>query len=190
MIRNETEQREAKSMPRWLKACLRLAPLWSTGRNLRGEEGASLVEMALACSTLLLMLFGIIETSIGLYTYHYVADAAREGSRWAMVRGSLCSTNTPGLDHCNASSSDISTYVKSLGYWHNDSNMTVSATWATPTTSGTPATATWSACTTGTCNQPGFMVIVTVTEAFPLSIPYWKATTLNLTSTSRMVISQ
>jgi len=33
------------------------------------------------------MIFGIVEVSIGLYTYHYLSDAARDGSRWAMVRG-------------------------------------------------------------------------------------------------------
>jgi Flp pilus assembly protein TadG len=106
-------------------------------RDAQGDEGAAMVEMALVCSLLLFMIFGIIEVSIGLYTYHYISDAAREGSRWAMVRGYNSCTNTPNLWKSTpgytcpngATQADISSYVKSLGYWSNDTNMTVTATW-------------------------------------------------------------
>jgi len=46
-----------------------------------GEQGGSLVEMAISCLILIPVLFGIIQLSIGLYCYHYAADAAREASR-------------------------------------------------------------------------------------------------------------
>ncbi|MGA9060638.1 MAG: hypothetical protein WB341_03130 [Terracidiphilus sp.] len=54
-------------------------------------------------------------------------------------------------------------------------------------TSTTPTS--WSACT-GTCNEPGNEVQVTVSYGFPLAIPYWKATTITFSSTGTMVIAQ
>ena len=51
------------------------------------------------------------------FSTRFTADAAREGSRWAVVRGSQCSTNTPGLNDCNATQTDIKNFVQSLGYF-------------------------------------------------------------------------
>ena len=88
-----------------------------------GEQGGSLVEMALACVILLPILFGIVQLSIGLYCFHYAADAAREGTRWAMVRGSTCN-GLFGAAYCSptdasgtgATANDIATYVRGLGF--------------------------------------------------------------------------
>lgn len=151
--------------------------------KIQQEEGATLVEMAVALTVLIAVLFGIIEMCLALYTYHYISDAAREGTRYAIVRGANCSA----LTNCNATATQIGNYVKNLGYpGINTANMTVNTTWWTP--SSTQPT-TWSSCTSGTCNSPGYAVQVSVTYAFPLSIPYWKATTLTVSSTSQMVIS-
>lgn len=156
-----------------------------------GEDGNALVEMAIGISLFLMILIGIIEMSLALYTYNYVSDAARDGSRWAIVRGADCSTNTPGLDHCNAAQSDIQTYVQSQTYpGINTSNLTVTATWLQP--SSPPAT-TWSSCTStpsNPCNQQGYEVQVTASYPFPLRIPFWRNGTLTVASTSTMVISQ
>src|SRR6202011_4519957 len=54
------------------------------------ERGSALVEFAIASTVALTMIFGIIDFGRGLYTYHLVANAARAGSRWAMVRGNTC----------------------------------------------------------------------------------------------------
>ena len=57
-------------------------------RRSRCEEGATLVEMALVCAFIVIpMLFGIIEVSLALYSYNFVTDAAREATRYAVVRG-------------------------------------------------------------------------------------------------------
>ncbi len=170
-----------------------LLSVWGA-RVTREEEGATLVEMALASVTLLSMLFGVIAISLALYTYNFVSDAAREATRWAIVRGADCSTNTPGLDHCDAGQSDIQTYVRTLSYPGIDpSKMTADASWYSPNY-GSGST-TWTACDakTNICSPPnaqGNQVMVTVKYTFPLSIPFWKATTLNMTSSSQMVISQ
>jgi hypothetical protein len=61
--------------------------------------------------------------------------------------------------------------------------------------SGNPTTTWTTSCTGATdlngnaCNAPGNAVKVVVNYAFPLSIPYWRITVLNVSSTSQMVIN-
>jgi len=152
------------------------------------DEGAALVEMAVSISVFLSVLVGVFFVILALYSYHFVADAAREASRYASVRGSQCSTNTPSLPDCPISTSaPLQSWVRGLKYPYAASlNVTVS--YLKPTVSGSPATTTWSACPA--CNAPGNMVKVSVTYGYPLSIPFWKSTTVNIGSTSSMVISQ
>ena len=46
------------------------------------------MEMALICAFVVIpTLFGIIEVSLALYSYNFVTDAAREATRYAIVRG-------------------------------------------------------------------------------------------------------
>ncbi len=133
--------------------------------RLRDESGVNAVEMALSCTVLFALLIGICQMSIGLYSYQFCSDAARQATRYAMVRGSTSCTNTPSLSKCNASTTDISTYVKGLGYTGiTSSSVTVTTSWCAASSS-TPTT--WSTCSSGTTNAPG-----------------------NLGSTSQMVVSQ
>ena len=180
-------------MPRWQGGLSRLEPLRVTGRRettkqrcgrLCGDQGQSIFEFALIFAILFTLLMGIIGMALAGYTYHYVSEAAREGTRYAIVRGSSCA----GMPDCNASAAQISTYVKGLGYGGiNSSHMTVDTTWWSP--SVIAPSPVWSQCA-GTCNAPGNMVKVGVTYAYPLSIPFWRNVTINLSSTSQMVISQ
>ncbi|MGA9463317.1 MAG: TadE/TadG family type IV pilus assembly protein [Terracidiphilus sp.] len=162
------------------------------GTQIVDEQGSSLVEIAISISLLLCLLFGVIEVSLGLYTYHYVSDAAREGSRYALVRGALCT----GFADCGIDGTGVQNYVRGLGYPYIDAaNMTVTTTWYSASWSnvGTPAqTTTWAACGTvpAGCNLPGNQVEVKVKYTFPLNIPWWKSTVVSMGSTSRMVISQ
>jgi Flp pilus assembly protein TadG len=166
-----------------------LIGLWR--RAVRGDSGATLVEFALSSAVVFMLLFGIISTCLAFYTYSFVADAARETARYAMVRGSTSCTNTPNLTNCNATAAEINSYVDNLPYpGLSSSNLTVDTTWLTATTSGSPATTTWSACATGTCNAPKNMVKVVMTYDFPVGIPYVPKSTLAITSTSEMVIQQ
>jgi Flp pilus assembly protein TadG len=167
--------------------------LQSSSKGVLREDGASVIEMAFASVVLLSMLFGIFAISFALYTYHYISDAAREGSRYAIVRGSAsCANSSNLLTNCGATSTQIQTYVQDLGYPGIDAanKMTVTSTWYTASSSGTPPTTTWSLCSTGTCNAPGNIVKVQVTYAFPLGIPFYGSRALSMTSTSQMVISQ
>lgn len=141
------------------------------------ERGASAPETALVMGVVLALLFGIIDFGRTMYTYAYVAQLARQGARWSIVRGSQCTL----LDHCNASRDDIQTYIRSLSYGAtNANNITVNATWL-PATCPPNYTA---------INQPGCVVSVNVQYPFKFIAPFVSLATLNMSSTSQMVISQ
>ncbi len=159
------------------------------GRALLREDGDTIVEFAVSCTVVVGMILGVSMVSYAVYTYHYVSDAAREGARYAIVRGSTSCTNTPALSNCNATAAEIQTHVKSLGYPGIDSTnyMTVATTWCAASTS-TPTT--WSACSSGTTNAPGNLVSVQVTYNFPFALGFLKVSPISVKSTSEMVISQ
>jgi Flp pilus assembly protein TadG len=155
-------------------------------RPRRGELGASVVEMALASTILFAFIVGIMSMSLAIYSYHYISEAAREGTRYAIVRGSsagaACSSYTSGA--CTASSANIQTYVKSLGFpGINGNNMTVNPSWSAYPTGVT--------CTpSASCNNPGNLVTVNIVYTFPIHVPFVRASAFTLNSTAAMVISQ
>ena len=165
-------------------------------KQLAGEEGGSLVEMALASVGILAMLFGIFELSMALYSYHFVSEAAREASRFAMVRGSQCATNF-SASYCSptdgtttgADDVDISHYVNSLSYPFAN-KLTTTTTWLTPSQDA-KGNEIWTGCgKAASCKNPGSQVLVTVSYPFPLNVPFLKHYTINLASQSSVVISQ
>ena len=152
-------------------------------RAAKAEDGATLVEMALVCVVMIAIFFGIFEFSLGFYTYNFISQAAREGTRYAIVRGSQSCQNTPNLSACNAKQGDIQAYVQGLTYPGVDpTKLIVTATWPTTGTACYPSVT--------PCNNPQNLVQVTVSYPFPLSIPFWKSTSINISSTSSMPISQ
>jgi Flp pilus assembly protein TadG len=159
----------------------------SAWRVLRGDKGSSVVETALASSVFFAGLIGTFQVSLSLYASHFVDEAAREASRYAMVRGSTSCTNTPSLSNCNVTAGQIQTYVRGLGYpGVNASNVTVTTTWLSASAS---QPTTWSACG-NQCNEPGNLVKVVATYPFKISIPLVPNLSFNLSSTSSSVISQ
>ncbi len=137
--------------------------------------------MSLSLLVLLAILFGLIEICLALYSYHFISDAAREGTRYAIVHGSAC---TNGGASCTVTTDEIQTYVKDLGFPGIDPTaMTVSTTYAAYPAGG--------ACSpSAACNNPGNMATVTVTYNFPLAIPFVSSSVIAMSSTSSMVISQ
>jgi Flp pilus assembly protein TadG len=165
-----------------------LVPMRSSSR----EDGEMMLEFAMSCLVLIPILFGCIEACLGFYTYNFVADAAREATRYAMVRGSTSCANTPGLSNCGIGTTApiqaIQTYVQGLGYpGLNASNLTATPTWLQATSNG--STTTWAACDTP-CTQPGNQVQVLVQYRFPFGVPFIPTTSIHIASTSSMVISQ
>lgn len=147
------------------------------------QRGSSMVEFAIASSALFLVLFGIVEFGRAMYVYHAVANAARIGSRWAMVRGSQSCSGATGraLATCPATSAEISDYVKSVVPLTDSEPLTVTATWpggnqGCTAAAGVPA--------------PGCVVVVTASNRFNFAIPFVSTSNWQISSTSQMTISQ
>jgi Flp pilus assembly protein TadG len=132
------------------------------------ERGSSLPEMAIAASALLALLLGIVDFGRAMYTYGFVAQLAREGARWAVVRGAGCTV----LDHCKATSADVQTYVQSLAEGMTPGTIAVTATWPN-----------------AGCDTQGCPVVVNVQYPFKF-IGVLPGAKINMSSTSQMVISQ
>ena len=147
------------------------------------EAGATLVETAISLALLLCVLVGTFEMCLALYSYHYVSYAAREASRYAVVRGSTSCSNTPHLPNCNVTSAQLQAWVQGLAFpGIISNNLTVTTTWPTTGANCYPSTT--------PCNNPGNLVNVVVSYAYPFTVPFWKSGTINIRSTSQMVISQ
>jgi Flp pilus assembly protein TadG len=154
------------------------------------ERGTSLPETAVVLAVFLALLFGIIDFGRAIYTYGFVANIAREGARWAMVRGSSSCTNVPALGQCGATGAQIQAYVRSLSEGATDPNsITVntapSSLWPGTVASGAGAPG----CVAGS-NAPDCLVVVQVSYPFSFMLPYLPGPTINISSTSEMVISQ
>lgn len=169
-------------------------PLQRASRlRLHSESGGTLIETALAISLLLAFIFGIIEVSLALYSYHFISDAAREGTRYAIVRGSTWETSpwdlhgaggpcaTYSSSGCTASKQNIEDYVTNLAFpGINKNNMQVNPVWLS-TIGGTAGSA---------FNSPGNVIQVQVQYTFPFSLPFVPMTKFTMSSTSEMLISQ
>ncbi|MEA2787107.1 MAG: hypothetical protein QOF71_3211 [Candidatus Eremiobacteraeota bacterium] len=132
-----------------------------------------LVEFAIASTIALTMIFGIVDFGRALYTYHLVSNAARAGSRYAIVRGAACS-----VTGCPATSDQIQTYVRGLAPGIDPASLTVATAW--------PGAATCY----GVANGQGCPVTVTVTYPFKFIVPLLPHFTMSMSSASTMVISQ
>lgn len=153
-------------------------------RTLRAEAGSPIVEFAMASSILFSLVFGIMAICVALYTYNVTAEIAREATRYAIVRGSACTSKT--FSNCNIDQDGLQTHVRDVGGTFpgiTPSSLTVTA-------SATSATGTICTAKLTPCNKPGNPVQVTVTYTFPLSIPFVPRRTLTMSSTSQMLISQ
>ena len=124
--------------------------------TVKDARGATLVEVALASTLFLTITFGTIEFGRMILDYHVVSNAAREGARYAAVRGSSSGRA--------ASANDVATYVASRsGGRLSPSNVTV--TWPTD-------------------NAPGSVVQVQVRYGFTPIVTLLRRTAVNLGSTT------
>ncbi len=66
-------------------------------RRLRSEEGAALVEFAIAVPVLLLIVWCMVDFSRAFYTSNSLASAVREGARYASSRQDFGSANLDSI---------------------------------------------------------------------------------------------
>jgi Flp pilus assembly protein TadG len=141
----------------------------------RHERGSTLAEFAIVLTASLTLIVGIIDFGRGLYVYHLISNAARLGTRYAIVRGSSCA-----LAGCPATTSSIQTYVRGLAPEIGQNSITVTTTWGTS-----------SGCSGSPFQGPG--CLVTVQVSYPLrfiAVPLLPNYTMTVASTSKMIISQ
>ena len=160
------------------------------GVSAKREDGSAIVEMAIASAVFLAAVFGLIQACWAIYAYNYVNQAAREATRYAIVRGgtySLTPCTAPGPATCMAkagSTGDIAQYVRSLAYPGIDaSKLTVTTTWP----GGVGSVCSGIGCVN---NMPGNLVQVVVSYPFSFNIPFVPAATFTMSSQSQLVISQ
>jgi Flp pilus assembly protein TadG len=154
-------------------------------KNLVSDEGASeLVEFALVAMIFFTLMFGIMEFCLAAYAGSFVAFAAQQGTRYAMVRGSdwnSSCTSSSSYD-CQLTTDNVSARVQNyiLGLPHPGLNLTAS------NINVTPANTTASG---GVCTQfsRGCQIKVTVSYTFHLIIPFFSAS-IPLSSTSEETI--
>jgi Flp pilus assembly protein TadG len=148
--------------------------------------------MALTSSVLLAMLMGICEISFAIYVSQYTSDAARQATRYAMVRGNTSCLNTPNLPNCDATGTEIQTWVQGLAYpGIQTGNVTATTTWCTAsTTQPSSSNPTSWTCSSGASNSPGNLVEVNVSYPISFTIPWVNTFSFHIASTSQMVIAQ
>ena len=141
-------------------------------RSLRREDtGQAIVEVAIGLPLIAAFTFAMIEICLAYYTYCTISESAREGTRYAIVRGATCQTSA--FTSCTASSSDVNTYVTHLG-WPNLAGGSMTTTTTYPD---------------GNENS-GSRVQVVVKYVFPYNIPFAPKGSIQMSSTSVMSIVQ
>jgi Flp pilus assembly protein TadG len=150
------------------------------------EDASEIIEFALAASFLFTMIFGIIEFCMAMYAGNFVAFAAQQGTRYAMVRGDAWTTpcavvsdydctltNTPNNNYSGATGV-VTNYI--LGLPHPGlGNLTASNIAVTPQLGGT--------CTAAAPFSQGCQIQVTVTYTFQMNLPFYSPS-IPLSSTS------
>jgi Flp pilus assembly protein TadG len=134
------------------------------GTPRRRLVGVAAVEFALAASVLFSALFGIIEGGRAVWMYGTASHLAKEGSRFAIVRGADCLRLDKSV--CTASATDVAVYVQ--GRTVGCGAMTVTTTW-------TPD------------KRPGSVVRVQVD--CPFQPIFWPTSMMTLRGTSQMVVT-
>lgn len=137
-------------------------------------------EMAIAAVCFFTLLFGIVDFGRALYTYGFVAHLAREGARWWIVRGTASCTNSNNqLNDCNATQAQIQSYVQSLSEGATKASaIQVAAAPVSCPNGAAPAA------------SPGCTVGVKVTYPFSFVMGFMPKSSITMTSTSEMVVSQ
>jgi Flp pilus assembly protein TadG len=136
----------------------------------RGDRGQSLVEFTLVVPLFLLLVAGMVDFGMGLYSNITVINAAREGAR--------LSVTAPG------DPSAVEARVRAMASGLNDSDMTVTTSCQRPNPA--PAT-TWTSCGSPQY-QPGDAVVVKVDYVYRMIWPLAFGNRIPMSSTVRMRI--
>lgn len=138
---------------------------------------------------MLMAIFGILDFSRALYTYHFVSYAAQEGARYAMVRGGdwgTVSCSSYNSYDCQATAAEIQSYVQSLAPpGIGASKIVATPSWPQETASGSST----GCSTTGTQADQGCIVKVAVSYQFQFILPFLPNSGISMKASSEQVIS-
>jgi Flp pilus assembly protein TadG len=98
----------------------------------RGERGQSLVEFGLAGIAFVLLIFGMVEVGRAVWNYNTLAEAVREGARYAIVHGADSpDPSGPGSPYFTAPNTDtkVTQVVQQFAGGLDPSRLTVLAEW-------------------------------------------------------------
>lgn len=94
------------------------------------DKGSALIEFGLATFTIMLVLLLIVDVGRALYAYNWLSNAARQATRFAMVRGTTCdpllATYCASVPY-GAQASDVTNYVDSLAVGIDLSQLTINS---------------------------------------------------------------
>ncbi len=138
----------------------RCHPLIHRSQN---QRGSALVEGALTITVFMMVLFGILDLCRMVWWYNGMSNLAREGTRYAAVRGST------SLSPATASTVTAAVAAQAVGYTSSD--LTVTTTWSPD-------------------NKPASVVNVQVSYPFTPLVPYIPTGVISLKSTSKLTITQ
>jgi Flp pilus assembly protein TadG len=146
------------------------------------------VEITLVIIVFITLLGGVLDFGRALYTYHYVSMAARDGARYAAVRGSLSTLCTGTAGGCPTDGSNVQTYIRNNAILVDTGVLNVTTYYGANIT---PAAPTLLSCgSDAATNSPGCEVQVVVTYTFSFIFPFMSKNGLSMTGQSEMVISQ
>ncbi len=139
---------------------------WRRSRRYRlaiaDASGSVAVEFALLLPVFLSLVIGTVEIGRVLYTTHALGYAAREGVRYAMVRGA--DNPTP------ATTTNIEDIVKARATALDPAKMVIAVTYAPD-------------------NSPGSLVTVQVTYDHEFFMPFYSFESINLTNSSQRIVT-
>jgi Flp pilus assembly protein TadG len=86
------------------------------------EKGSTMVEFALAGVPAIFLMITALQMSLGMWAYHTLSYAAREGTRYAATKGPGCSY--PG-NSCSVTVADVARLVANASYGLQTSSLEV-----------------------------------------------------------------
>ena len=152
---------------------IRRSDIRSRSASHRRSRGQALVEFAFVAPIFLLLLFSLIDFGRYVYYVQILNNAAREGTRYAIVHGS----NSFQPTGPNPNDATITAVVRNyaVGVIGNSAVLNITSTWGTPPN---PAT-----------NNRGSKVKVAVTYAFQSLIPIVPIPPITINGESTLVIN-
>lgn len=150
----------------------------------KNERGQALVEFALTLAFIFLLFIGLLEIIFLMYAYNTLANAAKEGVRYAIVHGTQNVNCSGPLSSTFCTSPDTSPYANVQAVVANFAGLSMQKV---PAGNVTVDYNPNSANPTGACNNPGCLVRVTVHQKYqPFFGLGWPSVTLYAVAEGRI----